>query len=479
MGDEERDMHRLIKRQLKRHMGGAASVPESWTPILQAESDAKGQADSERHTLERIVELNSEELTALNSQMRSAIPDTFLRLDSQGVILDYKPGQTQTAYLTSVESVIGNPLSVFLPESVSDKFKRAVHKIVVEKASEVSIFHELVDEAGERFYEVRLLPLLETQAVAIVRDITERRQAEEALMRSQIKLREKTHRLATTLADLKEAQAHLVQSEKMSGLGQLVAGIAHEINNPVNFVSGNIDHVQNYISELVDLVDLYADCYPDPVEDIKKRIEDIDLDFLLEDLEKIQSSMRLGVDRIREIVLSLRVFSRLDEAEMKEVNIHEGIESTLLILNHRFHQTDQLSRVELQRDYGNLPLVSCYPGQLNQVYMNILIIALDAVEEMRQLPIDTLPTISITTKQQSKNYVSIRIANNGPNIPYNIRDKLFDPFFTTKPVGSATGLGLSISYQIVVDRHGGRMRCYSLPGQNTEFCMEIPVQQID
>ncbi|MEL6604779.1 MAG: ATP-binding protein [Cyanobacteria bacterium J06614_10] len=468
-------MHRLLQRQIKRHLGQLEKVPDGWEAFIAAVDGAYEQADNDRHMLEQILKMNTREMMALNSQMRAAIPDTFLRLDKQANILDYKPGKTQKDYLSAVD-VVGKPLSAFLPEAVSQKFSEAIDKLEKTASSEVGIFHELVCEDVNYYYEVRLLPLLETQLVAIVRDITERKQAEGALQRSQLKLREKTHRLATTLADLKDAQAHLVQSEKMSGLGQLVAGIAHEINNPVNFVSGNIVHVQNYVKELVDLLDLYADCYPTPKEEIQERVEDIDLDFLLEDLEKIQTSMKLGVNRIKEIVLSLRTFSRLDEAEMKEIDIHEGIESTLLILNHRLQMTETLSRVEVEKNYGSLPVVSCYAGALNQVFMNVVANALDALESVRKTPGKT-PQITISTEPLPKNYVGIRIANNGPNIPYSIRDKLFDPFFTTKPIGSGTGLGLSISYQIVVDRHGGRMRCYSLPGQNTEFCIEIPVAQ--
>ncbi|MEL6158859.1 MAG: ATP-binding protein [Cyanobacteria bacterium J06623_5] len=468
-------MHRLLQRQLQRHLSQLDHVPDGWENFIDAVNEAYERADKDRHMMEQILELNSREMKALNSQMKAAIPDTFLRLDKQGNILDYTPGRTQKAYL-SASDVIGKPLSAFLPEAVDQKFLQAIDKLETTESTEVGIFHELVCEDTNYYYEVRLLPLLQTQIVAIVRDITERKQAESALQRSQMKLREKTHRLATTLADLKDAQAHLVQSEKMSGLGQLVAGIAHEINNPVNFVSGNISHVQNYVKELVDLLDLYSDCYPNPKEEIQERVDEIDLDFLLEDLDKIQTSMKLGVNRIKEIVLSLRTFSRLDEAEMKEIDIHEGIESTLLVLNHRFQTTESLSRVEIEKNYGQLPLVSCYAGALNQVFMNVVANALDALESARKAP-DRAPQITISTEPLPKNYVGIRIANNGPNIPYSIRDRLFDPFFTTKPIGSGTGLGLSISYQIVVDRHGGRMRCYSLPGQNTEFCIEIPVSQ--
>lgn len=500
-------MHRLLARQLKRYLKtedytlvqasdkAIAAVLESvdfseeWSALLEAVNSTYEQADIDRHRLEHIALKNSQELLALNSQMKAAIPDTFLRLDKQRMILEYKLGQSQQPYLSSTD-VIGKPLVRFLPEVVCQKFAAAIAKLETQLVTEVNIFHQLEHQTEktsgldsrleERFYEVRILPFLEDQVIAIVRDISERKRSEKALERSQQKLREKTHRLASALDELKEAQTQLVQTEKMSGLGQLVAGIAHEINNPVNFVSGNIKHVQAYIEDLVDLIELYREAYPHPTEEIQEQVCDLDLDFLLEDLDKTQSSMRLGVNRIKEIVLSLKIFSRLDEAEMKEVNIHEGIESTLLILKHRFKQAEKCSRVELVKYYGDLPLVECYAGQLNQVFMNVLVNALDAVEELRSLDStdsQPLPRLEIHTEVLPNDYVSIRITNNGPNIPYEIRDKLFDPFFTTKPVGEGTGLGLSISYQIVVDRHKGRMRCYSLPGQNTEFCIEIPIRQ--
>ena len=474
-------MHRLLQRQLERHLKeldtASDGLPPGWEEFLNAVNRAYNQADTDRFRLEHITGQNSKELLALNSQMRAAIPDTFLRLDKRGMILDYKPGRNQAAYLSSAAAV-GKPLGRFLPEKASRKFLDAIAKLDHNGLDEISIFHKLISPKEEKyFYEVRILPFLDDQVEAIVRDITERKQAEAALQKSQLKLREKTHRLSSTLADLKDTQAQLVQTEKMSGLGQLVAGIAHEINNPVNFVSGNIGYVQDYIEEIVDLLELYAECYPEPSAEIKERVEEIDLDFLLEDLGKTQSSMKLGVNRIKEIVLSLRVFSRLDEAEMKEVNVHEGIESTLLILNHRFKARENIAKVELTKTYGDLPPVECYAGQLNQVFMNVLANALDALSEIRSPSAEETAKIEIVTEQRPNNYVAIRIANNGPNIPYDIRDRLFDPFFTTKPIGTGTGLGLSISYQIVTDRHGGRMRCYSLPGQNTEFCIEIPVRQ--
>ncbi len=286
--------------------------------------------------------------------------------------------------------------------------------------------------------------------------------------------------LAAALEDLKQAQTHLIQTEKMSSLGQLVAGIAHEINNPVNFIYGNLVHVSNYTQDLLGLVDLYQQHYPTPVQEIHDRAEDIALDFLTDDLHKTLSSMRIGADRIRQIVLSLRNFSRLDQAEMKPVDIHDGIDSTLLILQYRLKPKADRPAIEVIKDYGQLPLVECYAGQLNQVFMNVLGNAIEALEDAQATGYWTqdrdIPTIRIQTRLTSDRRVQIRFSDNGPGIPEAVKLRIFDPFFTTKPVGRGTGLGLSISYKIVVERHGGIFQCESQPEQGTTFLVEVPVQ---
>ncbi|MCX7596719.1 MAG: ATP-binding protein, partial [Fischerella sp.] len=300
----------------------------------------------------------------------------------------------------------------------------------------------------------------------------------------------KNEYLQQTLQELQNTQARLIQSEKMSSLGQLVAGVAHEINNPVSFIYGNLTYINEYTQNLLRLVQLYQQHYPHPCEEIQKEIEVSELHFLIEDLAKLLISMQVGAERIREIVLSLRNFSRLDEAEFKKVDIHEGIESTLMILQNRLKAVGKRLAIEIIKDYGQLPLVECYPGQLNQVFMNLLTNAIDALEESfvnRHLSLVsnseqrtndkgsmTTPQICIRTQIQD-NFVLIGIADNGPGISEKAQAKLFDPFFATKPVGKGTGLGLSISYQIITEKHGGKLYCDSTLGKGTEFAIEIPI----
>ncbi|XPM59297.2 MAG: sensor histidine kinase [Leptolyngbya sp. IPPAS B-1204] len=268
----------------------------------------------------------------------------------------------------------------------------------------------------------------------------------------------------------------------MSSLGQLVAGVAHEINNPINFIHGNIIHATEYTQEILHLLELYQQHYPTPVTEIQAEIEAIDLDFVKDDLVKLLKSMRVGTDRIREIVKSLRSFSRLDEAEVKGVDIHEGIDSTLMILHNRLKAKPDHPGIQIVKEFGTLPLVECYPGQLNQVFMNLISNAIDALDEQDELKRPKITRakpsqIRIQTRVVNSDWIAIHIADNGPGISKEVQSRLFDPFFTTKPVGKGTGLGLSISHQIVVERHGGTIRCDSAPGEGTEFIIEIPVQQ--
>ncbi|NEQ45314.1 MAG: GAF domain-containing protein [Leptolyngbya sp. SIOISBB] len=291
--------------------------------------------------------------------------------------------------------------------------------------------------------------------------------------------RQKAVELETTLQTLQQTQTQLVQTEKMSGLGQMVAGIAHEINNPVNFIYGNIPHIKEHVGDLKQLLSLYGEHYPSPTDEVSDFIAEIDLDYLLEDLDKILHSFQLGSQRIQQIVTSLRTFSRLDEAEKKAVDLHEGIDSTLLILHHRFKAKPDRSAIQLVKDYGDLPLVECYPSQLNQVFMNLLGNGVDALDQeiatSQRADKSEPPTITVRTRQVGDE-ILIQIRDNGPGIPEAHRTKMFNPFFTTKPIGKGTGLGLSISHQIITERHGGRLMATSGVGQGSEFQIYIPRQ---
>ncbi|MBF2028091.1 MAG: hypothetical protein IGS48_15210 [Oscillatoriales cyanobacterium C42_A2020_001] len=303
---------------------------------------------------------------------------------------------------------------------------------------------------------------------------------EEARDQLEERVAERTQELQEALKHLTQTQSRLIQTEKMSSLGQLVAGIAHEINNPVNFIHGNVSHVNEYVTDLLSLVALYQQKYPTPDAEIEQAIADIELEFIEADLPKTLTSMNMGTQRIREIVQSLRVFSRMDEAELKPVDLHTGIDSTLLILQHRLKGKPDRPPIEVVKQYGDLPPIECYAGQLNQVFMNILANAIDALEENPHYNSDGsyLGRITITTEYNAQTQmVKVAIADNGPGMPETVKQKIFDPFFTTKPIGKGTGMGLSISYQIVHEKHNGQMECFSTPETGTKFIIHIPVKQ--
>jgi signal transduction histidine kinase len=302
------------------------------------------------------------------------------------------------------------------------------------------------------------------------------------------------------LGELKSTQSQLIQAEKMSSLGQLVAGVAHEINNPIGFISGNLFHASEYFQDLMRLLQIYQQTYPEPRPEIRKLASEIDLDFLVEDWQQLLNSMQVGTDRIHQLVRSLQLFSRLNTSDVKPVDIHEGIDNTLQILQHRLKAEgvgvagrDRVLRpsIEVIKDYGELPLVTCNASQLNQVFLNLLNNAIDALEPKPFQGVITISTSVVSSQdsvvngseqrttnngQLTTDWVVIRIADNGPGMSEDVQKKIFDPFFTTKAVGSGTGLGLSISYQIVVEKHQGQISCISAPGQGTQLIVEIPLR---
>ncbi|MEH2163773.1 MAG: GAF domain-containing protein [Nostoc sp.] len=355
------------------------------------------------------------------------------------------------------------------------------------------IVHECSAPRTWQDAEIDLLQQLGDQAAIAIQQA----QLYEQTYNAETEARNQAAQLEHTLHKLQETQTRLVQTEKMFGLGQLVAGIAHEINNPVNFIYGNLCHTSDYIEQLLEILRLYQLHYPDPHSEISDAIASIDFEFLIEDLPRIITSMQVGSDRIRSIVLSLRNFSRLDEAENKRVDLHEGIDNTLLILQYQLTSKGAFPGIQVIKDYGNIPMVECYAGQMNQVFMNIFSNAIDALEmgngewgmgagnwgivnenkeDKKDKPY-SMPTIHISTRISTDNSrLLIRISDNGPGMTLEVKKRIFDPFFTTKSVGKGTGLGLAISYQIIVEKHGGIMECISEPGKGTEFWIEIPVK---
>jgi two-component system, NtrC family, sensor kinase len=312
--------------------------------------------------------------------------------------------------------------------------------------------------------------------------VTERQQVMATLRQSDAQLRSQAFQLEQALLNLRRTQAQLIQTEKISSLGQLVAGVAHEVSNPVSFIAGNLKHVQNYIHDLFSVLELYRQHLTQTPTEIQTKANEIDLDYLLEDLPKALHSMQIGAERIREIMSSLRTFSRVDSHQEQPSDIHEGLDSTLLILQHRLKAKPDRPEIRLIRKYGELPAVECFAGQLNQVFMNLIANAIDALDEYSgqrtYSEIERDPNvIEIRTEVVHDNCVAIAIYNNGPSIPEEVQQRLFDAFYTTKPAGKGTGLGLSISYQIVVEKHKGQLKCFSSAGWGTEFLIKIPIHK--
>lgn len=301
------------------------------------------------------------------------------------------------------------------------------------------------------------------------------------MKQSELKERERAIQIEQSLQQLKQTQIQLIQSEKMSSIGQLVAGVAHEINNPINFIAGNITYIDRYIQDLVRILALYQQHYTQPIPEIVSEIDQVDLPYMVEDLPKIVSSIKHGTNRIQEISNSLRNFSRTDTTNKIAFNIHEGIDSTLMILKHRLKANNNRPEIQIIKKYSDLPLVHCYPGQLNQVFLNLLANAIDALDESVQglsyREIEANPKrIAIHTElSQDHHWNVIRIKDNGIGIETEIKQKIFDHLFTTKPIGKGTGLGLSISHQIIVEKHSGKIACHSKLGEGTEFVIGIPV----
>ncbi len=427
-----------------------------WTTLPQIASIAEAREVAE-----------SRFITALDT-----VSDTVLVLNENGVITQANP---------AAKSLLGVDANQLYERSLSDFLSQLDDLPANWQNTSEQILQ--MPNGAERIIEITISRRLNHQSleyIVFLRDISDRKQAEVALRSSESTLRKQATELEQALQNLQSTQAQLIQTEKMSSLGQLVAGVAHEINNPVNFIYGNLTYIDNYTQDLVALIQLYQQIYPNTAPEISKFIAEIELDFLMEDMPKMLSSMTVGTERICEIVLTLRNFSRVDEADIKSVDIHSGIDSTLLILQHRLKTKPGRPGIQVIKEYGDLPEIQCYPGQLNQVFMNILSNAIDALDKYnRQRTIaevtEDKSKITICTILKNLDWVAISIKDNGPGMTDSTMKRIFDPFFTTKPVGDGTGLGLSISYQIVVDKHKGFLKCISSPNHGAEFLIEIPI----
>lgn len=331
--------------------------------------------------------------------------------------------------------------------------------------SELNALSESFDHMGQQL-QVSFAALASAKA-----------ELEQSNLELEDRVRDRTHELTQAMDDLKSAEAQLIQTEKMSSLGQMLAGIAHEINNPTAFVYGNLDYIQEYMNGLLTLLDMYQKRYPDPSPDISVYRDELDLDFLLEDLPRVVDSMREGTERIRDIVQNLRNFSRIDGLEMQLANLNEAIDSTLMILDHRLKGNGSHPPIQIVKNYSTAMITECYPGLMGQVFVNLLSNAVDALDEAVVAGRCDRPEIVITTEVNlGERAMTIRVRDNGPGIPAHVRQRMFDPFFTTKPVGKGTGLGLAISYQIITEKHRGRLLCNSDPAWGTEFVVIIPLQ---
>ncbi len=424
----------------------------------------------------RLYKAQQDTNSLLNSLLQT-IPDFFFAKDLQGRHIAVNTNIAKF-FGKSIAEVIGKTDAELLPPEVAEPIMAKDREIMTKEMTES--FEEVVPTNGENCTYLTIKePLRDSQGttmglIGITRNITDRKQAESAVI-------EKSKELEKAVKELKQAQLQMVQNEKMATLGNLVAGVAHEVNNPIGFLKGSISNAEEYIKDLFTHIECYQENYPNPEEEVIENAEDIDLEYLIEDLPKLLNSMRLATERIKDISTSLRTFSRADTSEKVACNIHEGIDSTILILKYRLKANEKRPAIEIIKKYGDLPPIKCFLGQLNQVFMNIVANAIDALDTVSEgktfAEIQANPhKITIQTELiTDENTVLIRIKDNGSGMPESVRERIFDNLFTTKGVGKGTGLGLAIAQQIIEETHDGKIICNSVVGEGTEFAIELPI----
>ncbi|MDZ7958115.1 MAG: AAA family ATPase [Aulosira sp. DedQUE10] len=470
-------------------------TPSGTVKWIQSAAQPQQQADgsimwdgividvSDRHLAEEKIRAQEQFLRSIYDGVDHPIFVINVTQDQEFLYAGWNPAAAKITGIAASE-VIGK-----IPEQIHGEVEGAVvrqqYLSCITAGTSIAVEQSLTFDDEQTWWLTTFNPMRDRtgrihQLIGTAINISERKQAE-------AQAQQKAQELETAMQDLQQTQLQMVQSEKMSALGNLVAGVAHEINNPVGFIVGNLQPAQDYIHDLLALLDLYQQQFPNPGEVITDEIEAIDLEYLREDLPKLIDSMKLGVDRIRNISTSLRTFSRADKDHKIPFNLHEGINSTILILKHRLKANESRPAIEVISNYGNLPAVECFPGQLNQVFMNILANAIDSLEEFNQQrsqgvfrphshQITIQTELILDSETFATPHVVIRIKDNGTGMTKEVKAKVFDHLFTTKPVGKGTGLGLAIARQIVIERHKGAIDLDSVLGEGTEFTIKLPVK---
>lgn len=457
----------------------------------RAEIETLKQAQAQEKKQREQVELALRASQQMLQLVMDTLPEAIFWKDPNSVYLGCNRNFADDAGLHSPEEIVGKTDFDMPWKREETEFYRACdRRVMLADHAELGIIEsQLNNEGKQTWLETNKAPLHDVHGRVIgilgtYQDITERKQAELALQELNQKLESQTVELAAALDQLRQSQLHLIQREKMSALGNLVAGVAHEINNPVAFLSGNLQPAQDYVRDLFGLLDLYQKIFPNPGQEIEDEIEAIDLSYLREDLPKTLHSMREGIKRIGSISTSLRTFSRADTEAIVPFNLHEGLDSTLLILKHRLKANEHRPAIEVSTNYYEMPSIKCFPGQLNQVFMNLLANAIDALDESNQgksfSEIQLQPNrITVITELSScQQWAIVRIQDNGIGMTEATKQKIFENLFTTKGVGEGTGLGLAITRQIIVEKHRGMIEVNSILGQGTEFILKIPVETV-